>query len=155
MSCWSNKSQSVGNSEISFNRCFCNTHAKLFKELVNRFREILIITLGNILDAVFKKLVTVKTVLQDIKGKTGTHGLSFLLSILLPKNASLEGVLFSERSPRRIFVMTAFNLCQMSPTSLSSWCWYLLLVFSHLVWALPCSWCDERFLKLNPGHLGH
>ena len=32
------------------------------------------------------------------------------------------------------------NLCQIIITSRSSWCWYLLIVFSHSSWDFPGSW---------------
>lgn len=51
------------NCVISFNHCLYNAHSKLLRELMNRFREILIITLEITLEAVFQRAVKVRTVL--------------------------------------------------------------------------------------------
>ena len=88
------------------------------------------------------------------KKKWAHMDLIFLFLLSFPRKASLEGILLSEISHRSFFMMTALNPCQIIRRL-----WHLgvgiyWFVFFHLVWALPCSWCDERFLKLNPGHMG-
>lgn len=122
MRCRLSKSQYMGHREIASNHRLYNTHSKLLRELVNRFREILIITSGTILDAVFQ---TVVQVLQDIRGKhkdKRVHmGLVFFSLSFLGK-ASLESSSLSETSHRKMMMMTSLNLCQMIPTSPSSWC---------------------------------
>ena len=48
-----------------------------------------------------------------------------------------------------VFMMAALNPCQRILTSVSSWCWCLLIFFSHLVWNVPDVLYDEGFLKMK------
>lgn len=85
---------------------------------------------------------------------------NFLLFSVLPKKASLEGIILSEVSHRSIFMMTALK-SSSNNSNIPVIVALVSIIFVHLVWGLLCPLYNEQLLSflflfffLNPRHLG-